>query len=342
MRLTILSAKWVLLIFSGFSLPLLSHARSDSSYKNYIQRFHPLALSEQQRTGIPASIKLAQGLLESNAGEGDLVKRSNNHFGIKCKKDWTGEVAYHDDDARGECFRAYPSAEASYADHSNFLKANSRYASLFQLEVTDYKGWAEGLKKAGYATNPKYTSQLIRLIEESNLHQYTLLALERKPGLPETNPAIDSAAHPSVVQPPVRASAREVQPPAGQQAIYPPGYFFINGTRALFAKAGSSLLAIADQHHLPLASLLDFNDMHYTLVMPNDAILYLESKPRKGLMASTKAAPGESLWQIGQRCGVRLKSLKTYNGHLTEGVLPAGTTVQLQPTNTKSRWLAKK
>ena len=167
---------------------------------NYINQYRELAIEEMQRTGVPASIKLAQGILETEAGQSELVMKSNNHFGIKCKTSWNGEKVYHDDDARGECFRKYASAEDSYIDHSNYLKNTPRYASLFKLDPTDYKGWAYGLKSAGYATNPKYPQILIKYVEQYNLNDYTLIALGKKsrtddmaaariPGTPETRSA---------------------------------------------------------------------------------------------------------------------------------------------------------
>ena len=131
---------------------------------NYIETYKELAMNEMKRTGIPASITIAQGIHESMAGQSELVKKSNNHFGIKCKSSWDGDRVYHDDDARGECFRGYTRAEDSYIDHSDFLKNSSRYAFLFSLDPTDYEGWAYGLKKAGYATNIRYSQILIKLI----------------------------------------------------------------------------------------------------------------------------------------------------------------------------------
>ncbi len=125
-----------------------------------------------QQHRIPASITLAQGLLESGAGKSKLAVEANNHFGIKCHNNWNGETIRIDDDEKNECFRKYPSPEMSYEDHSQFLITRNRYASLFELETTDYKGWAHGLKAAGYATNPKYAPQLIKLIEDYKLHQY--------------------------------------------------------------------------------------------------------------------------------------------------------------------------
>lgn len=137
----------------------------------YVHKYNAIAQYEMQQSGIPASITLAQGILESGAGQGDLTQRANNHFGIKCHG-WTGEKVYHDDDKKGECFRKYTHPSESFKDHSEFLTSRGRYASLFQLNKKDYKGWAKGLRKAGYATDPKYPSKLISLIERYQLNKY--------------------------------------------------------------------------------------------------------------------------------------------------------------------------
>ena len=139
---------------------------------NYVDDFKDIAKGNMKTYGIPASIILAQGILESGAGRGDLAKNSNNHFGIKCHTGWTGETVHHDDDAEQECFRKYKDPAESYKDHALFLTGRSRYASLFQLEKGDYEAWARGLRKAGYATDPKYPEKLIGYIERYNLHQY--------------------------------------------------------------------------------------------------------------------------------------------------------------------------
>ncbi len=128
----------------------------------YFEKFHEMAVEEMNRSGVPASITLAQGALESADGNSSLAREANNHFGIKCHEDWTGKKVYQDDDSKDECFRKYYSVEDSYRDHSDYLKAKSRYAFLFELELTDYKGWARGLKKAGYATSPTYADRLIK------------------------------------------------------------------------------------------------------------------------------------------------------------------------------------
>lgn len=152
-------------------------AQADEAIRSYISQYASLAISEQMRTGIPAAIKLAQAIHESGAGKGVLAMKSNNHFGIKCKSNWTGRVAYHNDDEQGECFRAYDSVALSFRDHSDFLKASKRYEGLFKLNTTDYQGWAFGLKEAGYATNPKYPLLLIKIIETYHLFEFTLSAL---------------------------------------------------------------------------------------------------------------------------------------------------------------------
>jgi hypothetical protein len=148
------------------------------STEQYIDQYKDIAMLEMKRIGVPAAITLAQGLLESESGNSDLVKKSNNHFGIKCKSNWTGEGVTHDDDSLGECFRKYATAEESFKDHSNFLKAGKHYSFLFDLDPTDYKGWAFGLKKAGYATNPKYPVILINYIEKYNLQRFNILDAE--------------------------------------------------------------------------------------------------------------------------------------------------------------------
>src|SRR5678816_2880662 len=167
----------ILIVFLLSLLSNFSQAQSTTAVLAYIARYKDLAITEMKRTGIPAAITLAQGIHETEAGTSVLVKKSNNHFGIKCKDNWTGQSVSHDDDARGECFRRYSAAEESYKDHSDFLKTRPNYASLFSLDPTDYQGWAYGLKKAGYATNPKYAQVLIKLIQDYNLEDYTLIAL---------------------------------------------------------------------------------------------------------------------------------------------------------------------
>ena len=291
----------------------------------YIDQYKALAMEEMQRTGVPASIKLAQGILETEAGQSDLVMRSNNHFGIKCKTSWTGEKVYHDDDAQGECFRKYASAEDSWMDHSNYLKMTSRYAFLFRLEPTDYKGWAYGLKSAGYATNPKYPQILIKYIEQYNLNDYSLIALGRKP----VHIDIASAKSPSTTKsnspflegitvqtssPDSATVVAVVEKPETPAVSYPDEEFTINNTRVVYAKAGTPILSIAQKYNVKYSWILDFNEIKDgTEQLSTDQLIYLQRKRKQGLNEYHIVQPGEDLYTISQKEGMRLESLLNYN-----------------------------
>lgn len=158
----------------------IAFSQKQEAIISYINDYKSLAIEEMKRTGVPAAITLAQGIHESGAGNSGLALASNNHFGIKCKSTWTGETVLHDDEKKDECFRKYPGVADSYRDHSDFLKSGSRYAFLFKLDPLDYTAWANGLKSAGYAGNPKYAPMLIKLIEDYSLQDYTLIALGKK------------------------------------------------------------------------------------------------------------------------------------------------------------------
>jgi hypothetical protein len=318
------------MILGGGSL----RAQNNPDVINYINTYKSVAISEMQRTGIPAAITLAQGIHESEAGNSDLVKRSNNHFGIKCKDEWTGERVYHDDDARGECFRSYPSAMDSYKDHSDFLKKGSRYAFLFNLDPADYEGWANGLRKAGYATNPRYPQILIKYVQDYNLEQYSLIAMGKLkpsdevvltvPGAP-ARPLTALNEGPAIVVTP-GAEGAVVQPAKGAGGVstqsYPEGEFQINRTRVIFAKAGVSLLAVANQYEISLPRLLEFNDLHEEDVLTRDQLLFLQRKRRTGASEYHIVQEGESVYDICQKEGVRYQDLMEMN-QLGPGVQPA-------------------
>jgi hypothetical protein len=253
----------------------------------YIDMYRPLAIQEMQRTGVPAAIKIAQGILETEAGKSNLVKSSNNHFGIKCKSNWNGERVFHDDDEKGECFRKYSSPEDSYRDHSDFLKLQPRYASLFQLDPLDYKSWAYGLKSAGYATNPKYPEILIRLIETYRLDDITYFALNGREPRPVGDMA--GAGKPAETVKPSTASVSVVQsekkpasvtPSTSSPAVsYPEGVFRSHGTKAVFARKGTSLLALAETYGVRLSKLMAYNDIPKREdEVREDRIIYLQRK----------------------------------------------------------------
>lgn len=305
-----------LLLLGSFN----SHAQDNSIILDYIDTYKETAIAEMQRTGVPAAIKLAQGIHETMAGTSNLVQRSNNHFGIKCKNNWTGESVSHDDDARGECFRKYPSAMDSYQDHSNFLRNSPRYANLFALDPTDYKSWAHGLKKAGYATNPKYPVILIRLIEEYQLQDYTLIALGKKePGdimlaKKEANPA------PENIEPVTAVVKEEIA--ATEAPSYPEGEFRINDTRVVFVRKGTSYLSIAQQYNVSLGRLYEFNELRQSEFASTDQLVFLQRKRKTGNEEFHTVRPGETLHDIAQQQAIRLESLLEYNG-LREDMQPA-------------------
>jgi LysM repeat protein len=289
------------------------------------------------RTGIPASITLAQGLLETGFGQSELAVNANNHFGIKCKSDWTGEKVYHDDDAKGECFRKYNTAIESYRDHSDFLRNRPHYASLFKLDVTDYEGWAKGLKAAGYATNPQYPQRLIKLIEENNLHQYTLLALQQKPKgdteiLASAAPSTEETRTETAIVAETNATTTTTsafEETASQkpevatevQNKYPQGIFTINDAKVLFAEAGTSLFALATNNNIAYNKLLDFNDLGKVDIIEKGQLIFLQKKQKRGSKDVHVVEVNENLHEISQKEGIQLSSVLEFN-NLEKGITP--------------------
>ncbi|MCA6446688.1 MAG: glucosaminidase domain-containing protein, partial [Chitinophagaceae bacterium] len=275
----------LLLVFS-----LTANAQKEK-VEAYIARYKEIAIQEMIRSGVPASITLAQGILESQSGESDLVKRSNNHFGIKCKPEWTGPRTYHDDDEKGECFRVYDSPENSFKDHSDFLRTRAHYAFLFKLNPTDYEGWANGLKKAGYATAPTYPAKLIKLINDYQLQQYTTDALARisnpKIQAPETRvtPVVTTTASSTPIEKEEEEESSSTTPAPNKKTNTPvvSTPFEINATRVVFVPAGTSLLALANKYEIAYSRLLNFNDMDEVDILEKDQLVYLEKKQKKGI-----------------------------------------------------------
>ena len=253
----------------------------NKQYEAYIKKYRELAVEEMKKYHIPASITLAQGLLESGAGQSALARKSNNHFGIKCGSDWYGKTVSHDDDARGECFRAYKHPKDSYEDHSKFLAGRSRYASLFNLNITDYKGWARGLKKAGYATNPRYADQLIGIIELYELYKYDdknyLKWIKKNPNPHQT--------------------------------------YIANDLLYIVVRAGDSWKSISQEFDISQKKLRKYNDLYKGYALQVGDILYLEKKNKKAdkehIVHVLRA--GESMYSISQKYGIRLKNLYKLN-----------------------------
>ncbi len=308
-------------------------AQREDDIALYISTYKRIAIEEEQRTGVPAAIKLAQGIHETQAGTSELVKKSNNHFGIKCKNTWTGDKVYHDDDARGECFRSYSEPEQSYRDHSDFLKGSPRYAFLFDLDPTDYKAWANGLRKAGYATNYRYAQILVKLIEDYNLEQYTLIAMgkiapsnEDLAAFGNISPSNTSSILVQAVRPSVgaRPNIKEMAEPtvALVRPSYPEGEFNINNARVVFVKEGTALLTVAEDHHISFAHLLDFNDLDDGDVLKTDQLVFLQRKRKTGATPFHIMQPGETLYDVCQSEGIRMENLLA-NNFLTVHLLPA-------------------
>lgn len=318
-----------LILFLCITVSLTAQAQREKA-EAYIAKYKEVAMTEMIRTGVPASITLAQGVLESQFGESDLVKSSNNHFGIKCKTEWTGPRVYHDDDEKGECFRVYATAEDSYRDHSEFLKTRPPYAFLFKLDPTDFQGWAKGLKKAGYATSPTYPQQLLKVINDYNLQQYSLMALARlhnpapsdnlvavsNTKSPPTALQTDNAElkmltnlTPAETAKPETISVETIQ----KNTSYPQGIFTINHTKVLYGSAGTSLLALANQYDIPLSKLLEYNDLAEMDILDIDRLIFIEKKPKKGATDFHTVISGETLHDISQQEGIRLDNLLEYN-----------------------------
>lgn len=314
-----------ILVFMILSAQILP-AQTPEQISTYINTYKYLAIAEMQRSGVPASIILAQGIHETGAGTSDLVMASNNHFGIKCKSGWTGQTVYHDDDAKGECFRSYANSEDSYRDHSDYLSQTPRYAFLFKLNPEDYESWAYGLKKAGYATNVKYSQILIKLILEYDLEKYSLIALGK---LPAEQPAEGTLAREMMresLQGFTDSSLQKTVPAAS----YPDGLFSINAAKVIYAKAGISLLSLSNQYAIPLARLLEFNDMNQEDVLNNDQLVFLQRKRKSGITAFHIVQPGESMYSICQTEGIRYENILEYN-RLKQGEEPApGEKIYLQ------------
>jgi LysM repeat protein len=281
----------------------------------YIAAYKDAAIAEMQRTGVPASITLAQGIHETMAGTSDLVLSSNNHFGIKCKAGWTGASISHDDDSKGECFRKYESPFDSYRDHSDFLKTSARYAFLFSLDPTDYESWAQGLKKAGYATNPKYPQILCKLIRDYNLQDYTLVALGRKAldvDALALKPAIGGAESVTV----------EEKTNSKPRKNYPEGVFQINRTNVVYVIKSTPYLALAQEYKIPLRRLFEFNDLAETEMTGDHQLVFIQRKRREGATPVHKVEEGETLHDIAQAEAIQLESLLSYN-YLRSDVAPS-------------------
>ena len=282
--------------------------------EEYVEKYKAIAIAHMERYGIPASITMAQGILESDSGNSRLSTSSNNHFGIKCKKSWTGDRVYHDDDAKGECFRAYPSVEASYQDHADFLDQSPRYDSLFAYPSDDYRSWARGLKAAGYATAPDYAERLVKIIESMKLY-----LLDK-----ENGSKIYSAAKTATEntekwwESNIATSDEQINPNAFRVTINAhKGYsvYRTNHTYYIVAKEGDSFESLGKIFDISAKMLRKFNDVAKGATLKKGDIVYIEPKKKQwlGNAMQHKVVRDENLYSLSQSYGIRKSSLAKLN-----------------------------
>lgn len=306
---------------SGFVFGISCFAQKDdynAMVNSYIQKYKDIAIREMKEYRVPASITLAQGILESNAGRSVLAVEANNHFGIKCHKEWTGMTFYKDDETKNECFRKYGDPLESFRDHSWFLTKRDRYKDLFLLDMRDYKGWANGLKSAGYATNPAYAQLLIKTIETFLLDRYD------KAEPPDT--PIVSVDVPVI--PEQQTWSRKfavVGKGGGNRTIY-----MNNRSRMIISTQDDDLYLIARDLNVSVGHLLEFNDLTKATALTPGQIVYLEPKRRKGPVKRHTIQDGETIYSISQLYGMKISMLLKRND-LGEGVEPkTGTILRLR------------
>lgn len=272
-------------------------------YQDYFNTYKDIAIEQMLQYKIPASITLAQGVLESGAGKSELALKANNHFGIKCNG-WTGRKSYHDDDERNECFRAYNTVYESYRDHSVFLTTSQRYRQLFQLKITDYKGWAKGLKACGYATNPVYANKLIEIIELYQLYRY------------DTSQGYDKFQQQQIEH----GDLRHV--------------YAFNSNYYVLARRGDTFRSLAQEVEISYRKLARYNERDKNDALEEGEIVWLKKKARKapkdykGRLHQVRA--GESMYTIAQKYGIRLKYLYKMNGLTPEYQIRVGDRLKLR------------
>ncbi|MCQ2958980.1 MAG: glucosaminidase domain-containing protein [Bacteroidales bacterium] len=309
---------------------LASAQNAKMSREEYIEKYAKLAVQEMHRTGIPASITLAQACLESSNGNSELSVASNNHFGIKCHSSWQGKRIYHDDDAKGECFRVYNEVYDSYIDHSNFLRNGQRYAFLFEFDKNDFTSWAYGLKKAGYATNPEYPKLLIKIIEDFQLYKYDSMTpeqfKEKTRQEKEAEVVVKTKAPSSSVEPPTPWTNESVAT-KGEKKIYKN-----NGKKFVILEKNETIYSISRRFSIPMWKLYAFNDFKAGETIPEGSVVYIE---QKALRTEKKyethtVREGETFYSISQLYGVKANRLAKLNKATPENSLEKGTNIYVR------------
>lgn len=282
----------------------------ESTPEEYILQWKEVAKRKMQEHGIPASITLAQGLLESRNGNSPLATEGNNHFGIKCTPDWSGDRMYHDDDRKNDCFRKYRDASECFEDHSRFLM-RPRYASLFELKAGDYKGWAHGLKKCGYATDPRYPSKLIDLIERYDLHKFDEGIDVTYAGKGDSGPRSSGDRGKPAKRPRTDATGDNTVTIGGGREVFK----FEDRIKYVKARQGETVNDIAAQLEQMPGWIAGWNDLARDQKLEEGQRIFIQPKRNKSKTADLCVVEeGETLWGISQRYGVKLKKLAQYNG----------------------------
>lgn len=295
--------KKVFITFSIFASSAISiAAESKMSRTEYVESWSKTAVSQMMDHNIPASITLAQGILESGSGNSELARKGNNHFGIKCHG-WEGKKMYLDDDVQNECFRVYKNADQSYQDHSAFLKKYDRYKFLFTYDVLDYKSWAKGLKKAGYATDPKYPDLLIKIIEEMELYTFDRLSI------PDVH-----------VQPSIVAEKHDAK--SNKHDVF----LHKNKVKYVIAKKGDTFYKLSKEFGLNLKQLYNYNDFSREKdVLVEGDVIYIQPKRRRSLFKKKEIIADRemTLIELSQMSAVKTKSIKRLNDFVEENITVA-------------------
>ena len=311
--------KYLFLLVFTLAFVVATTAKVRQTREEYVERYKSIAIAHMERYGIPASITMAQGILESDSGNSHLSTSSNNHFGIKCKKSWTGDRVYHDDDAKGECFRAYPSVEASYQDHADFLDQSPRYDSLFAYPSDDYRSWARGLKACGYATAPDYAERLVKIIESMKLY-----LLDKENGNKIYSAAQTAQANTEAwFESNTATSDEQINPNAFRVTVNSHkgyGVYRTNHTFYVVAKEGDTFESLGLVFDISPKMLRKFNDVAKDAALAKGEVVYIERKKTQwlGNVMQHKVVRDENLYSLSQSYGIRYKSLAKLN-HLRSG-----------------------
>lgn len=311
---------------------------------DYIEKYKDFAMLEMQEYKIPASITLAQGILESGRGTSELARKGNNHFGIKCHNDWKGKRMYKTDDAPNECFRVYNNASESYRDHSKFLAEGTRYAFLFELKITDYKGWAKGLKKAGYATFPAYANVLINLIENYDLTQYDQMVIKGKFDSKKVKEKIkndtknksNNVSFQSNVKTKVKKENKFSAPPSEFEIVgkTSDGRYIRsnNNVKFIYGKEGEDVFYVAEMLGIYDYQIIKYNDLGKRRVLKDNEIIYIEHKKNKAAKGyySHTIKQGETLSHVSRTYAIKLNKLFKMNNLDENSILSIGQEIRLR------------